>query len=97
MDELLYDKKTENKNVKVNLAVGKLWANVKLVTGLRSRLEPATPSPAWGTVYRVNVEEDKSALVKVYDGSVYGQPAERRIGEAPRRFQLRFPFPGRTR
>jgi hypothetical protein len=80
MSEVKYDKKTENKNLKVNLGLGKLWANVKKLVTPDSTVEVKTSNAVAGvrgTVYRVNVEEDKSAMVKVYDGSVYvaGSPA----------------------
>ncbi len=74
MNELAFNRKTDSKNVKVGLSVGKLWANVKKLTTSDSAVEVRTSNAVAGvrgTVYRVNVEEDKSALVKVYDGSVY--------------------------
>ncbi|MDA8424119.1 MAG: FecR family protein [Nitrospiraceae bacterium] len=74
MNELSFNKQTDDKNVKVGLSVGKLWAKVKKLTTPDSSVEVRTSNAVAGvrgTVYRVNVEEDKSALVKVYDGSVY--------------------------
>ncbi len=74
MNALAFNRKTDSKNVKVGLAVGKLWANVKKLTTSDSAVEVRTSNAVAGvrgTVYRVNVEEDKSALVRVYDGSVY--------------------------
>ena len=73
MDDISYDSKTQNKKVKVDLGSGKLWANVKKLTTSDSRVEVKTVNAVAGvrgTVYRVNVEEDNSAMVKVYDGSV---------------------------
>lgn len=73
MSELKYDSKTESKNVQVSLAVGKLWANVRKLMTPDSSVEVKTSNAVAGvrgTVYRMNVEEDQSALVKVYDGSV---------------------------
>jgi len=74
MNQLSFDKKTENKSVKVELGVGKLWAKVRKLLTPDSSVEVRTSNAVAGvrgTVYRVNVEEDKSALVKVYDGTVY--------------------------
>jgi hypothetical protein len=74
MNELAFNKKTDSKNVKVGLAVGKLWANVRKLTTSDSAVEVRTSNAVAGvrgTVYRVNAEEDKSALIKVYDGAVY--------------------------
>jgi hypothetical protein len=81
MGEVNYDKKTENKNVKVGLTIGKLWAKVKRLVTPDSSVEVKTVNAVAGvrgTVYRVNVSEDKSAMVKVYDGSVSvsGTPKE---------------------
>jgi hypothetical protein len=74
MSELSFNKQTDSKKVKVNLSLGKLWAKIKRLTTSDSSVEVATTNAVAGvrgTVYRVNVEEDKSALVKVYDGTVY--------------------------
>lgn len=74
LSDVSYDQATQGKNVKVNLSVGKLWANVKKLTTPDSKVEVKTVNAVAGvrgTVYRVNAEEDNSAQVKVYDGSVY--------------------------
>jgi len=73
MDDISYDSKTQNKKVRVDLGSGKLWANVKKLATADSRVEVKTVNAVAGvrgTVYRVNVEDDNSAMVKVYDGSV---------------------------
>ncbi len=74
MKDLAFNKKTESKNVKVDLSVGKLWAKVKKLTTPDSSVVVKTSNAVAGvrgTVYQVNVDEDKSALVKVYEGEVY--------------------------
>ena len=74
MSELAFNKQTDSKNVKVDLSKGKLWANVKKLATSDSSVEVKTSNAVAGvrgTVYRVNVEDDHSAMVKVYDGSVY--------------------------
>jgi hypothetical protein len=74
MNQVQINKKTGSKNLNVSLWVGKLWANVKKLVTPDSAVEVKTGNAVAGvrgTVYRVNVEEDKSALIKVYDGSVY--------------------------
>lgn len=98
MSEVQYDKKTENKNVKVNLTVGKLWAKVKKLTTPDSSVEVRTSNAVAGvrgTVYRVNVEDDKSAMVKVYDGSVYvASPPKDETGKPPDQVSVPVPVPG---
>ena len=74
MSELAYDNQTHSKKLKVNFSLGKLWLKVKKLRTADSFVEVRTANAVAGvrgTVYRVNVDEDKSALVKVYDGSVY--------------------------
>jgi hypothetical protein len=74
LNQLSFNKRTEEKNVKVDLSIGKLWAKVKKLITPDSSVEVRTSNAVAGvrgTVYRVNVEDDKSAVVKVYDGSVY--------------------------
>ncbi len=73
MEDITYDSKTKSKKVKVDLGGGKLWANVKKLVTSDSKVEVKTVNAVAGvrgTVYRVNVDADNSAMVKVYDGSV---------------------------
>jgi hypothetical protein len=74
LSELSFDKKTAGKKVKVELSNGKLWAKVKKLATPDSLVEVQTSNAVAGvrgTMYRVNVEEDRSAVVTVYDGTVY--------------------------
>jgi len=74
MKGLEFNKQNGKKNFYVGLLAGRLWAKVKKLTTPDSSVEVATVNAVAGvrgTVFRVNVDEDKSALVKVYDGSVY--------------------------
>ena len=100
LSDVSYDRKTGGKNMKVDLSVGKLWAKVKKLVTPDSAVEVKTVNAVAGvrgTVYRVNVEEDASAVVKVYDGQVYVAGLPGRSPNRRRRCRDRCRFPGRTR
>jgi len=101
MDDILYDNKTESKKVKVGLTSGKLWASVKKLVTNDSKVEVRTTNAVAGvrgTVYRVNVEDDNSAVVKVYDGSVDvgGIPKDQQPKAAAQGFSAPVPVSGPT-
>ena len=59
--------------VRVYVTLGKAWANVARIAGRRGAFELQSENAVAGvrgTIYRMNVENDQSALVKVYDGQV---------------------------
>lgn len=98
MNDVRYDRKSENKNLKVNLGVGSLWANVKRLLTPDSQVEVKTGNAVAGvrgTIYRVNVSGDQSALVRVYDGSVSVAGLPRgETGDPPSRISAPSPAPG---
>ncbi|MDI6687822.1 MAG: FecR family protein [Desulfobacterales bacterium] len=68
-----FDKKTKQRDVNVSMVLGKTWANVSKMFGQKGRFEVSTKTAVAGvrgTVYRVNVAEDNTVLVKVYWGEV---------------------------
>lgn len=75
-------------SAKVHLALGRSWANVsKVVGGKKNGFELSCENGVAGvrgTIYRMNVNEDKSALVRVYDGEVFVKGAQEKITEAPK-------------
>jgi len=83
------DAAPDSRNVRINVAVGRTWANVARALGGKSRFELSCDNAVAGvrgTIYRMNVNNDSSALVRVYDGEVAvsgGQPAERKTETKP--------------
>lgn len=97
LSEISYNKKTETKNFKVALSIGKMWANVRKLVTPESSVEVKTVNAVAGvrgTVYRVNVEEDKSAVVKVYDGAVYVASPPKEVPKPASEVSGPVPVPG---
>lgn len=63
-----------NRAIKISVPVGKIWTNVrKSLPGKNDKYEISCQNAVAGvrgTIYRMDVEGDQSALVKVYDGEV---------------------------
>lgn len=67
------DSRDRRRNINVNVVFGKIWASVSKMVSSRDRFDVSmktTTAGVRGTVYRVNVNSDDSAIVKVYDGTV---------------------------
>jgi hypothetical protein len=74
MSDLAFNNETQSKNINVELSVGKLWAKPKKLATLDSSVHVKTSNAVAGVrgmVYRVNVDEDISALVKAYEGEIF--------------------------
>jgi ferric-dicitrate binding protein FerR (iron transport regulator) len=72
------------RDVKFFVTIGKIWSNVRKALGSKGGFEVSCQNAVAGvrgTVYRMNVEDDKSALVKVYDGEVAVAAAARKTEE----------------
>ncbi len=78
------------RNAKVNVALGKTWVNVGKTLGVKPKIEVSCENAVAGvrgTIYRMNVNDDRSALIRVYDGEVAvsggGKPAEQTPAMGP--------------
>jgi len=67
------DRKKKIRDVSIKMILGKVWAKASKLFSGRGRFAIATRTAVAGvrgTVYRMNVNEDNSAVVKVYYGEV---------------------------
>ncbi|MEN6463627.1 MAG: FecR family protein [Syntrophaceae bacterium] len=67
------DEKSGTRSAKINVALGKTWANVNKGLKIKPNIDVASDNAVAGvrgTVYRMNVDQDQSVLVRVYDGEV---------------------------
>jgi hypothetical protein len=64
---------TGGRDVKISVTLGKVWSNVRKALGGKGEFQVSCENAVTGvrgTIYRMDVDEDKSAVVKVYDGEV---------------------------
>ena len=67
------DSRDNRRDINVNVVFGKIWASVSKWVSGDSRFDVSMKTATAGvrgTAYRVNVNSDDSAVVKVYDGTV---------------------------
>jgi ferric-dicitrate binding protein FerR (iron transport regulator) len=73
MKSLLFDAQEGSRDMKVEVPVGKTWANVRKAFGPKKTFEIASANAVAGvrdTIWRMNVETDQSTLIRVYEGMV---------------------------
>lgn len=67
-------KKTGKRNMRVRVAFGRTWASIKkFFFGLKPKVEVSATNAVCGvrgTVFRMNVNNDQSMLVRTYEGEV---------------------------
>ncbi|MBI5968067.1 MAG: FecR domain-containing protein [Deltaproteobacteria bacterium] len=73
MKTLFFDAREGSREMKVEMIAGKTWANVRKAFGSKRTFEVASANAVAGvrdTIWRMNVAEDKTTLVRVYEGVV---------------------------
>jgi hypothetical protein len=73
MKNLLFDSQEGSREVRVEMPVGKTWANVRKAFGPKKTFEVASANAVAGvrdTVWRMNADIDQSTLIRVYEGTV---------------------------
>lgn len=68
-----YNPGQSKRDVRVSLLLGKTWANIRDVFGSSKGVQVETENAivgVRGTVFRMNVDIDRSSLIRVYRGSV---------------------------
>ena len=73
LTSLGFSKKKRRRNVKVKMVLGKTWAKVSKFRKGKGRFALTTKTAVAGvrgTTYRMNVNEDNSAVIKVYWGEI---------------------------
>jgi len=84
-----YDPSRKKRSISVRMILGKTWANVSKMVSGEGRFEVTTRTAVAGvrgTVYRVNVQEDDTVIVKVYWGEILlkSKPAEASAPPTPK-------------
>ncbi len=104
LQSIAFEKKRKRRKINISMILGKTWAKVSRLFGIKGRFEIATRTAVAGvrgTVYRVNVATDNSVTVKVYWGEVVVNNAMRDATEqqqmqitAPTKVEGPHPVPG---
>lgn len=79
------DEQSGSRNARINVALGKTWANVNKGLKIKPNIEVASDNAVAGvrgTVFRINVDDDQAVLVRVYDGEVKVEGGKGRQPEA---------------
>jgi len=78
-----YSIKTKTRNIKVHLFVGRVWAKVARLFGIKkggfTLSSPTAVAGVRGTTYRMNVDKDTTTTVKVYWGEILVTSPKKRI------------------
>ncbi|HSR12430.1 MAG TPA: FecR family protein, partial [Thermodesulfobacteriota bacterium] len=70
---LLFDASDGSREIRTEVSGGKAWMNVRKAFGPKKTFEVASVNAVAGvrdTVWRMNVEADRSTLIRVYEGTI---------------------------
>ncbi len=73
MKTVFFDSQEGSRDIKVEVAIGKTWANVRKVYGSKKTFEVASANAVAGvrdTIWRMNVAPDQATMIRVYEGTV---------------------------
>lgn len=73
LKKVLFDVPTNSREIKVEMVLGKSWANVRKIFGSKKTFEVVSANAVAGvrdTIWRMNVDKNKSTLIRVYEGVV---------------------------
>ncbi len=73
LESAAFNPKTKKRDINVNMILGKTWAKVPKFSGSKGRFAITTKTSVAGvrgTDFRMNVNRDNSAVLKVYEGQV---------------------------
>jgi len=73
LKKVLFETPTNSRDIKVEMVLGKSWANVRKIFGSKKTFEVASANAVAGvrdTIWRMNIEADKTTLIRVYEGAV---------------------------
>jgi len=73
MKTVLFDPREGSRDIQVSVAAGKTWANVRKAFGPKKTFEVASANAVAGvrdTIWRMTIAEDRSTLIRVYEGTV---------------------------
>ncbi len=81
-----YSRETKGRNINVRMVLGHTWANISSMIGKNKGFNLHAKNAVAGvrgTIYRMNVENDNSTVVKVYSGEVTVQKPAHIGGQGP--------------
>ena len=92
---------SKQNDFKIHVTIGRTWASVTKFMGVRkNRFEMSCNNAVTGvrgTVYRMNVNDDKSTLVRVYDGEVFVKGGGEQIQETQKSIGIPHKIAGPTK